>query len=360
LVKIQAMRTILFLALLLSGITASAQATFNSPESVEYDAQYHRWIVGNNGAGTVVSYYPQSNLTVPFASGLSTGPHGIEIMGNSVYVCDGNRIVGYDLATATQNFNLNLGATFLNGLTTDGTNYLFATDFSAKKIYRICPATNSYNIMASTVKTPNGIYYDGANNRCVFVTWGSNAPIQSMSLADSTISTLLTTTLSNCDGITRDNAGYWYVTSWGTNALNRVDPNFTSAPVAVMSSLSSPADIDINTAGDSIAIPNSGSASNVVFYTGITTSAGPSPGYFAQALAAMPNPAQGEAVVTTNRYYANGTAEVLDASGRLVRNESFYGNALRLDLSGLPAGTYFLRLSGIPGVEPALLKLLVE
>lgn len=354
------MRLFFTLAFFISSFALSAQATFSSPESVEYDAQYQRWIVGNNNAGTVVSYYPQSNLTVPFASGFTTGPHGIEIMGSNVYVCDGARIKGYDLASGTQTLNLNLNATFLNGLTSDGVNYLFATDYSAKKIYRICPATSSFNLMTTTVKTPNGIYYDGTNNRCVFVTWGSNAPIQAMSLADSTISTLLTTTLSNCDGITRDNAGYWYVTAWGTNALNRIDPSFSSAPVSVMSGLSSPADIDINSAGDSIAIPNSGSASNVVFYTGITTSVATTLCYFANNLNVFPNPASEKATITTALYYPSGNAKLLDENGRFVKEMIFSGNAFEMNLSGLPAGTYFIEVNGLPEAKAEVVKLVVE
>ena len=45
---------------------------------------------------------------------------------------------------------------------------------------------------------------------------------------------------------------------------------------------------------------------------------------------------------------------------QIERSESFYGNSFRLDLSGLSSGAYFLRMSGIPGAEPELLKLLVE
>lgn len=80
--------------------------------------------------------------------------------------------------------------------------------------------------MCATIKTPNGIIYDGANNRCVFVTWGSNSPIQAMSLADSTISTLATSTYSNSDGITRDPAGFWYVTCWGKQFSCSLVTNF--------------------------------------------------------------------------------------------------------------------------------------
>src|ERR1044072_5141276 len=181
--------------------TASFAQTFSSPESVEYDAVGSRWFVGQNGSGDILVHSPGSNTLLPFATGCTSGPNGIEIMGNVLYAADGGRIRGFDLTTGAQVFNLNLNASFLNGLTTDGSTYLFATDYSTKKIYRICPSANTFNVMCTTVKTPNGIYYDGANNRCVFVTWGSNAPIQAMSLADSSVTTLLATTLGNCDGI---------------------------------------------------------------------------------------------------------------------------------------------------------------
>jgi hypothetical protein len=38
-------------------------------------------------------------------------------------------------------------------------------------------------IASGLVKTPNGIVYDAANNRCVYVTWGSNAPINAIDLS---------------------------------------------------------------------------------------------------------------------------------------------------------------------------------
>jgi len=246
-------------------ITLFAQ-TFNAPESVDYDEVRHRWIVGQNGSGEIHILNPSTMGLTLLASGIPSGPHGIECVGDTVFVCDGGRIKGYHLLTGTQVFNVNLGATFLNGLTWDGGDYLFATDFSAKRIYRIRISTATYNLMVTTTYTPNGIYYDGNNNRCVFVNWGTNARVQAMSLVDSTVSTLYTTSTSNIDGITRDHSCNWYITTWGGNALRKFTPNFSAAPVSVMTGLSSPADIDINLAGDSIGIPNSGGANNVVFY----------------------------------------------------------------------------------------------
>jgi hypothetical protein len=330
--------------------------SFNSPESVEYDAMYNRWLVGNNGDGTIVSYYPASNTTINFCSGLSSGPHGIEIMGSTAYVCDGGRVKGYDLLTGSQVFNLNLSASFLNGLTSDGSTYLFATDFSAKKIYRINPAANAFNLMTTTVKTPNGIYYDGANNRCVFVTWGSNAAVQAMSLSDSTISTLLATTLGNMDGVTRDNAGFWYFTTWSNNSLNRADPTFSSGSVVVMSALSSPADIDINAAGDSIGIPNSGSANNVVFYTGITTGLNSAT---VSSFQLFPNPAN-DCITIVNESGNNNTYFVLtNIAGQAVLRRTISNNSHQVELFDLPTGIYMAELFDENGIRLQTQKLVL-
>lgn len=331
----------LLIAALSSG--AAFAQTFSSPESVEHDAAYNRWIVGENGANRVDTYSPGSGTLTSFGTTITSGPHGIEVLGNVAYACDGGVIRGYDLSNGNEVFNVNLGATFLNGLTSDGGHFLFTTDFTAKKIYRVNTLTSSYNLMTTTAKTPNGIIYDGANNRCVFVTWGSNAPIQAMSLADSTISTLLTTTLSNCDGITRDQAGYWYVTSWGTNALNRVPPAFSSAPTSVMTGLSSPADISINAAGDSIGIPNSGSTNNVVFYTGITTGIT----QHVQDLRPMscsPNPASGPVTVTLSSEVNNASLVLFDITGKLLEKQHVNGKTFTVSRGDRPDGFYFIAL----------------
>ena len=327
-------------AIAVCSLSLTAQ-TFNSPESVEYDDAGMRWFVGQNGSGQIHVYSPGSNTLLPFASGLGAGPHGLEIMGDTLYACDGASIKGYLLSSGAQVFNLNLGATFLNGLTTDGNMYLFATDYSAKKIYRICPSAGTYNIMASTTYSPNGIYYDAAGGRCVFVNWGSTARIQQMLMSDSSITTLYTSTTSNMDGITRDAAGFWYVSTWGGNALRRFDPTFSTAPTSVMTGLSSPADLDINLAGDSIGIPNSGSANNVVFYvlpTGIQPQTQSEPG------SAFPNPTSGSSRIVIERSVQNGTCEVYDMNGKLISKRSFSGNSCEVGSDSLAEGSYMVIL----------------
>lgn len=328
-----------FAALALCSFSLSAQS-FSSPESVEYDNAGQRWFVGQNGSGQIHVYSPGSNTLTSFASGLGSGPHGMEILGNVLYVCDGASLRGYDRSNGTQVFTMNLGATFLNGITTDGSTYLFATDFSAKKIYRICPSANTYNIMASTTYSPNGIYYDAAGARCVFVNWGSNARVQAMAMADSSITTLYTFSgVSNIDGITRDAAGYWYISTWGGNALRMFDPTFSTAPTSVMTGLSSPADLDINLAGDSIGIPNSGSANNVVFYT---LSTGIQSQSTATGGSVYPVPATESSRIVIAHSVQNGTCEVYDMTGKLISSKNFSGNSCEVGRDNLANGTYMV------------------
>lgn len=319
--------------------------TFSSPESVEYDGVNNRWIVGQNGSGIIHIYSPASSSLVQLGSTtLPNGPHGIEVLGNTLYACDGNAIKGFDLTTGAQVFNVNLSATFLNGLTSDGGHFLFATDFTAKKIYRVNTNTNAFNLMTNTTYTPNGIYYDGANNRCVFVNWGSTARVQAMSLADSTVSTLYTTSTSNIDGITRDQQGNWYITTWGGNALRKFDPSFSAAPTSVMTGLSSPADIDINAAGDSIGIPNSGNANNVVFYTVPSTLGVPLQVAPLQAMECYPNPAVTEVQIVLEQAVENATLVLFDASGKKVSEQAANGNRFTISRNNLADGFYYVAL----------------
>ena len=333
------MKKLLLLLLWLPAVSFSQ--SFSSPESVEYDVANGRWLVGQHNSGQVLVYTPSSGTLSIFCSGMTGGPYGIEIMGNVLYCCVGGSIKGYSLTSGSQVFTLNLGASFLNGITSDGNNFLFVTDFTAKKIYRVNVAASSFNLMTSTVKTPNGIIYDGAHNRCVFVTWGASAPVQAMSLADSTISTVRATSLGNCDGIIRDQHGNWYVSAWTNNALNKIDSAFSSNPVNVMSSLSSPADLGINAAGDSIGIPNSGTANNVVFYhvpvpTGIENE---TEHHHANL---FPNPSNEKTTIAMDIPVNHGIIELTDMAGRIITSKEANGYLFILDREGLPAGNYLV------------------
>lgn len=262
------MKKILLLLVFLLQHAITFSQTLNGPESIEWDEANTRWLIGNKGNGTILAR-SESGILSNFVSGIPSGPYGIEILGDVLYSCEGGFIRGYNLTSGSNVFTLNLNGTFLNGLTSDGSNFLFATDFTAKKIFKIDVNAVSFSTMASSLaKTPNGIIYDGENNRCVYVTWGSNAPIMAIDLTTNATSTILATTLSNCDGITRDSCGNYYVSSWGNNRLNKFDASLTGTFTVLPTVLSSPADIDCKF-GTTTDIVGNTNASNTVTLTSI-------------------------------------------------------------------------------------------
>jgi Secretion system C-terminal sorting domain len=253
------MKKLLFLFLVTLNSIGFSQS-LSSPESVEWDQANNRWLVGNSGNGTILARSVTGVLS-NFASGLPSGPYGIEIIGDKVYACSGGFIRGYNLTNGANVFNLNVGGTFLKGLTSDGVNFLYATDFTAKKIFKIDVAATSFTTIATgLVKTPNGILCEPELNRCLIVNWGANAPILAINLTTNAITTVLATTLGNCDGITKDSCGNYYVSAWSNNKLNKFNPELTGTFTVIPGTLSSPADIDcrFGTTSDTIGIPGGG------------------------------------------------------------------------------------------------------
>ena len=239
---------------------------FNSPESVEYDAARDRYIVSNTGGNNLLSVVP-GNAPTLFKSGV-TSPYGMVIIGDTVFVCaQSGYIKAYDLTNGNMISNINLGGTFLNGICTDFAGNLYATDFSAKKIYRYDIATSQFNVFVNNMaKTPNGIVYDPFHNRLVVATWGNNASVLGVNMSDSTVTTLVGTALSNIDGISMDEDGNFYLAEWGTDDIYFLDSAFSAAPLAVVNaSGTNPADIHYNTLRDTLAVPNT-STNTVTFH----------------------------------------------------------------------------------------------
>ena len=257
----------LFTSLLLFTILVLNAQTYNSPESVEYDANHQRYIVANTSANNLQQVIPGSAPTL-FVSSVP-GPYGIAIVGDTVYVCcNSTHLRGYNLTTGALAFDVNLGGTFLNGICTDFAGNIFVTDFTAKKIVRYNIASQQFNYFVGTAmaKTPNGIVFDPFHNRLAVATWGSNASILGVALTDSVTIVLKTTSLSNFDGISIDGEGNFYAADWGTDGIYFFDSAFVNTPVKVVSGLLNPADISYNTLSDTLAVPNTGSPYSVKFY----------------------------------------------------------------------------------------------
>jgi len=310
--------------------------TYSGPESVEYDYANSRWLIANTQSHQVLARDMSGVLTI-FTTLTGSGPYGIEIVGDTLYCCNGGSIKGFLLSNATQVFNVNVGASFLNGITHDDAGNLIATDFSAKAIYKININSQMVTpIATSMATTPNGIIFDAANNRCVFVNWSSNAPVKAIDLATNVITTLATSTLGNCDGIARDGQGNYYVSVWSGQKVVKFDSSFSAAPVTVLTGLNNPADIFYNTQTDTLGIPNAGN--NTVLYYGFGTTGIEEnekkfnlyPTICSRYLT----------FVSTNKIESY---KIIDINGRLIlEGEVDPGFVQRLDVESIRQGVYYV------------------
>jgi len=265
------MKSLFISSLLLISLSVFGQV-YNAPESVDYDSNGGRYLISNSSSGQILSYILEEDALSVFVSGVGAGPHGLEVVGNTVFACSGSRLKAYDLDTQEEIVNINLGASFANGITHKG-NDVFITDFSGKDIYRYNILTGTFNMYIENLpKTPNGILYDGINDRLLLVCWGSNAPIYEINMSDSTHTIATSTNLGNCDGIAMDNNGDFYLSAWSNNSIHKFNSDFSNGYTVAVSNMSSPADIYYNTATDILAIPNS-SNNTVIFidYSSNTT-----------------------------------------------------------------------------------------
>ena len=266
--------TLAFLTIVYSNVARSQ--SLSNVESVEYDPVNDRYLASSDGT-SIVSIAPNGALSY-FGSGL-TADYGMEIAGNTLFAISGTRIKGYDLTTATEVMNLNIvGAQFLNGLATNGTDRLWASDFNGYDIYEVditSLSSPSFSMVADqtdlgNTHRPNGIVHDAANNRIVFVNWDSSAPIKAMDLTSYTVTTLVPNTeLTSIDGIDRDGQGNWYVASWSPAArITRYTNDFSSSEIITVPGISSPADICYANETDTLAIPGG----NQVLFVGFESS----------------------------------------------------------------------------------------
>jgi YVTN family beta-propeller protein len=339
-------------ALLYSACTFSQ--VYKSPESVEYDYVNQQWFIGNHGSGTgghtIVKKKCASCPLQSFASGLTTGPHGLEIVNDTLYACDGGSLRGYDINTAALIFTKTItGASFLNGITHDASGNLYVTDYTNNKIFRFNTATRGVTTFVGTgLSSPNGIIYDQPMGRCVFVQWGGS--VKAVQLSDSTVTTILASSgLTSLDGIAKDGAGNWYISSWGLNGCTKFNSSFGS-PVNVLTSQTSPADIFYTTT-DTLAVPHSGTDNIVTFhYFGSATGVSESVNSLLR-FSVNPNPVSEIAHISYELPSDEDLKiELFDLRGQLVQliAEGKQGKGMHMmsfDLGSLPAGNYLVRIT---------------
>lgn len=231
--------TLLALALLSGGVfvrgcaTANAQSLSN-PESVELDPASKELYISNTNTNQILKRSTSGVLSVFKDLPAGNNPYGIEIVRGVLFVAHRTRVRGYRLSDGVEVMDFPIaGSSFLNGISSDGGTRLFVSDFSQRDLHQIdvtnLAAPVLTTLTAETTNTPNGLYFDPANNRLLVAGWGTNARIKVWNFASGTLNELINTTQSgssNFDGIVLDCTGRIYVSSWGVAALLRFEPPY--------------------------------------------------------------------------------------------------------------------------------------
>tara|TARA_B100001115_G_scaffold80663_1_gene59372 strand:- start:2279 stop:3304 length:1026 start_codon:yes stop_codon:yes gene_type:complete len=314
----------------------SAQS-YNGPESVDYHPLTDTYFISNSSAGEILTLNSDGILSI-FASNMS-GPHGLEVVGDTLFVCSGSNLRAFDINTGNQVVNYPVGAQFLNGITHKGKD-VYVTDFSAKKIYRYNIASGNHNLYTSVNRTPNGILYDDINDRLMVVCWGNNAPIYEINLSDSVSNIVINTKLGNIDGIGMNDCGEFFISAWSTNSIHKFSSDF-SFNENIQSGMSSPADVYYNRFNDILAVPNS--SSNTVDFIQLENC---NPVSILKNelshLLVFPNPTKsGNSLTFSEKVYS---AVWINQMGQTVSEHSLSGT-YNISVPSLKSGVYFLTIN---------------
>lgn len=243
------------LIILLISANASPAQYLNGPESVTYDATNGRYLISNVLTGNIVQITDEGDTSY-FDTSL-TRTLGMTIVDDFLFVADIGGLVKFDLTTDEKISSIYIAGMYeLNDVTADTSGYLYITDSSAGRIFRMRISDSSYETIASGLAIPNGILFDAPNNRVLFCQFVYNAPIKAIDLDDLSITTVLSSSFRNFDGLAADGAGNIYVSCWGTNSIYRYDSAFSQPAELVSSGHNGPADIFYNLEDDILAVPN--------------------------------------------------------------------------------------------------------
>ncbi|MFV1956484.1 MAG: SMP-30/gluconolactonase/LRE family protein [bacterium] len=108
--------------------------------------------------------------------GVLDSPKGMAIVGRTLFIADVDRVVGFDLTTRQQTFELDFSSqetTFLNDLAVVDDKTLMVSATDTGKIYKISLEEDlNFTLVVENVAGANGLYFDTRNQRLFVVTFG--------------------------------------------------------------------------------------------------------------------------------------------------------------------------------------------
>jgi hypothetical protein len=248
------------LTLLTLPTIATAQNLLNGPESVAFDSLRNRYLVNSLRNSKLVQIdmdeVQSLYMDLPFR------PYGNHLMGDTLFVTTGNYgVYAIDLALDSIVMSVELPGpiTSFDGLETDTSGYLYVVD-TGGRIWKILISDQSISLFVASGLAPftQDIVFDHRNNRLLAAGYSEDAPIQAISLTDSTVSTVIETSSGFFDGITMDPYGNVFVGSSTLGLVFKFEKTFTQPAELISSAEIEPAGLDYNWRDHILAVPNFG------------------------------------------------------------------------------------------------------
>lgn len=207
----------------------------SSPQKIVIDAKRNRLLVSND---TVTGKIVQIDSLGVQSYFLERGGYidGMEIVGDTIYGVGKNRkIIAYNLITKDTVFIdtiPGLPGNYLSSITSDSSGHLFISCPFTNEIYKMRISDRRCWTFAkdSGLVRPNGILLEKEKNRIIVIGDASNSEISTISLLDSSVTPLKSTTLYSPDGIVRDKYGVYYIGGYYLSGIYRIDSLFASPP----------------------------------------------------------------------------------------------------------------------------------
>jgi len=337
--------------------------SYNKPSSVVYASDNDSYYIANPGSNTILRRDNTATLSVfVTAAGLDNARAMCIREDNGtnehlLFVANNDLICVFNLQNGQQDSSYTVsGASALSGLVIDNSgNYLYASDPVTNKIYRIDRASgHDTAIVASGLNKPYGLYYDGSVGRLMIAENDAfNATIKTWFILDGSLLITVPHPAGQMAGITRDGAGYWYVSSQSANEVYRYHPSFIPAPITIPipgGGLDMPGSLYCNNLAnpDILAIPSANN--NEVYFLPIITTETESHLPTMMEVTIFPNPSHGDASLRIELARSCLLKLSLkDAAGHLIKvlveeKLPMGSSHIIIHEPGLASGLYFLDL----------------
>ena len=253
---------------------------FQSPESALYDSTLDVYFVSNTNTGSdshgFISRVGGDGTidSLRFIAGGENGatldsPRGLAILGDTIWVADGQTLRGFDKRTGKHLSDVELeplGAEFLNDLCVGPDGSVYITDTGSGRIFRIpelSVAGRSRNAEVAPasegMEGPNGITWDRVRGHFVVASFkGKNIYSWMPSVSPAPIAT----GPGRFDGVEALGDGRILVTSWTDSSLMVLRGDSLRA---VVTNLPEPADLGVDTKRQRVAIPLAATNEVVIF-----------------------------------------------------------------------------------------------